>query len=87
LFAYQTIALVNSSFKLDSNSSFGLKIIQRRDVLLKAGFHSQSGAHGCVQQGLLDGMLVAVKAPLQCSLDGAKVAASYICDVLLRKRA
>jgi len=58
--------LVSSSFKLDSK--IGLKIIQRSDVQLNTGFPSQSGAHGCVQQGLLDGMLVAVKTPLQCSL-------------------
>ena len=58
--------LVNSSFKLDSK--IGLKIIQRSDVQLNTGFPSQSGAHGCVQQGLLDGMLVAVKTPLQCVL-------------------
>jgi serine/threonine protein kinase len=60
--------LVSSSFKLDYKIGLGLKIIQRRDVQLTAGFPSQSGAHGCVQQGLLDGMLVAVKTPLQCSL-------------------
>ncbi len=60
------MALVNSNFKIYSNT--GLKIIQRRDVQLSTGFPSQSGAHGCVQQGLLDGMLVAVKSPLQCSL-------------------
>ena len=60
--------LVSSSFKLDSKLSLGLKIIQRRDVRLTPGAPSQSGAHGCVQQGLLDGMLVAVKTPLQCSL-------------------
>jgi serine/threonine-protein kinase len=62
------MALVSSSFKLDYKIGLGLKIIQRRDVQLTAGFPSQSGAHGCVQQGLLDGMLVAVKTPLQCSL-------------------
>jgi serine/threonine protein kinase len=62
------MALVNSSFKLDFKIGLGLKIIQRRDVQLTTGFPSQSGAHGCVQQGLLDGMLVAIKTPLQCSL-------------------
>ena len=58
--------LVNCSFKIDSK--IGLKIIQRSDVQLNTGFPSQSGAHGCVQQGLLDGMLVAIKSPLQCSI-------------------
>ena len=60
------MALVNSHSKL--YSKIGLKIIQRKHVQFTDGFPSQSGAHGCVQQGLLDGMLVAVKTPLQCSL-------------------
>ena len=60
------MALVNSHSKLDSK--IGLKIIQRKHVQFTDGFPSQSGAHGCVQQGLLDGMLVAVKTPLQCAL-------------------
>jgi serine/threonine protein kinase len=60
------MALVNSNFKLDSK--IGLKIIKRDDVQLNSGFPSQAGAHGRVHQGLLDGMLVAVKTPLHCSL-------------------
>jgi serine/threonine protein kinase len=66
--ANQQPPLVNSSFSLNVKLRLGLKIIQRRDVQLTTGFPSQSGAHGCVQQGLLEGMLVAVKTPLQCSL-------------------
>jgi serine/threonine protein kinase len=58
--------LVNANFKLDSR--IGLKIIKRDDVQLNSGFPSQAGAHGRVHQGLLDGMLVAVKTPLHCSL-------------------
>jgi serine/threonine protein kinase len=65
-FGLKIMALVSSPFKLDSK--IGLKIILRSAVKINAGFPTQSGAHGIVQQGLLDGMLVAVKSPLQCSL-------------------
>jgi serine/threonine protein kinase len=58
--------LVSSSTPL--HAKLGLKMIQRSDLKINAGFPTRSGAHGSVQQGLLDGMLVAVKTPLQCSL-------------------
>ena len=58
--------LVSSSSRLHAN--LGLKMIQRSDLKINAGFPTQSGAHGSVEQGLLDGMLVAVKTPLQCSI-------------------
>jgi serine/threonine protein kinase len=60
------MAFVSPSFKLDAK--IGLKIIQRSDVKFTAGFPAQSGAHGIVEQGLLDGMLVAVKSPLLSKL-------------------
>ena len=58
--------LVSSSSRLQAK--LGLKIIHRSDLKINAGFPTRSGAHGSVQQGLLDGMLVAVKTPLQCSI-------------------
>jgi serine/threonine protein kinase len=60
------MSLVSSNFKLDSK--IGLKIIQRSDVKFTTGFPTQSGAQGVVEQGLLDGVLVAVKSPLLSSL-------------------
>lgn len=60
------MAFVSSNFKLESN--IGLKIIERSDVKFTTGFPAQSGAHGIVEQGLLDGMLVAVKSPLLSKL-------------------
>ena len=58
--------LVSSSTPL--HAKLGLKMIQRSDLKINAGFPARSGAHGSVEQGLLDGMLVAVKTPLQCSI-------------------
>jgi serine/threonine protein kinase len=60
------MALVSPNFKFDSN--IGLKIIERGDVKFTTGFPAQSGAQGKVEQGLLDGMLVAVKSPLLSKL-------------------
>ena len=60
------MALVSSRGRLDAQ--LGLKMIQRSDLKINAGYPTQSGAHGIVQQGLLDGMLVAIKSPLQCCI-------------------
>jgi serine/threonine protein kinase len=60
------MALVSSHGHLDAK--LGLKMIQRSDLNINEGYPTQSGAHGIVQQGLLDGMLVAIKTPLKCSI-------------------
>ena len=60
------MALVSSNARL--NATLGLKMIRRSDLEFNAGYPTRSGAHGIVQQGLLDGMLVAIKSPLQCSI-------------------
>ena len=60
------MALISSNARL--NAALGLKMIQRSDLEFNTGYPTRSGAHGIVQQGLLDGMLVAIKSPLQCSI-------------------
>jgi serine/threonine protein kinase len=60
------MALVGSNSRF--HAKLGLKMIQRSDLKINAGYPTKSGAHGIVQQGLLDGMLVAIKSPLQCSI-------------------